>query len=93
MFFLIFAGMRISLLERSPKPKPKPRAVLNLSGKQVSSASNCEIFPVQSIDSEHRPHHANDPVWIATFVCTLFLAAHLVHPEIHTPHGRSPPRC
>lgn len=95
MFFLIFAGMRISLLDRSPKPKPKPkpRAVLNLSGKQASSVSSYETFPVQSIDSEPRPHHVSDPLWIATLVCTLFLAAHVVNPEIQTPHGRAPPRC
>lgn len=93
MFFLVFAGMRIALLDRSPRPKPKPRAVLNLCVKKAPAASNCsETFPVHAIDCELRSHSLCEP--LRHVVASLrLLAAHIAVPDTQTLHGRSPPSC
>lgn len=94
MFFLIFAGMRIALLDRVPGPKPKPRAVLNLCGKKAPSAAICsETVPAHSLDAEILSFGCCKTAWHATVASTAFLAPHLVDPELHSLHGRSPPSC
>lgn len=94
MFFLIFVGMRIALLDPSPGPKPKPRAVLNLCGKKAPCIASCnETVPVHSIDAEFLSFRCCKTVWNTTVASTCFLALHLVDPELHTFHGRSPPSC
>lgn len=93
MFFLVFAGMRIALLDRSPRPKPKPRAVLNLCVKKAASTTNCsETAPVHDIDGESHSHCGEEPLR-RIFASTRLLAAHPASPENQTLHGRSPPYC
>lgn len=94
MFFLVFAGMRIALLDRAPGPKPKPRAVLNLCGKKTPGAVHCsETVPVHSIDAELLSFGCCKTVWNMTIASTGFQAPHLADPELHSLHGRSPPSC
>uniref|UniRef100_C6E1T5 Uncharacterized protein n=1 Tax=Geobacter sp. (strain M21) TaxID=443144 RepID=C6E1T5_GEOSM len=94
MLFLVFAGMRVALLDRSFRPKPKPRAVLNLCGKKAPSAAHCyETVPVYSLDAEFPSFACCKTVWISTVTSTGFLALHPVDPELLSLHGRSPPSC
>lgn len=50
VFFLVFLGMRIALLEQHSKPKSRPRAVL----KQLSKTPVCSI---KTDDQKHQPIH------------------------------------
>ncbi|MBJ6800465.1 hypothetical protein [Geomonas propionica] len=93
IFFLVFAGMRIALLDRSPRPKPKPRAVLNLSVQKAQSASNCsDAFPLHAVDGEFHRHNLNAPAG-RFYALTRLVAAHTESPCTKTLHGRSPPSC
>ncbi|QXM08804.1 hypothetical protein KP002_17845 [Geomonas subterranea] len=93
IFFLVFAGMRIALLDRSPGPKPKPRAVLNLCVQKQASASNCsDTFPLHAIDGEFHHHNLNEPIG-RLVALTGLLAAHTESPCTPTLPGRSPPSC
>ncbi|MBJ6750428.1 hypothetical protein [Geomonas anaerohicana] len=93
IFFLVFAGMRIALLDRSPGPKPKPRAVLNLTVQKQASASNCsDACPVHAIDGEFHHHCLSEPVPDFT-AFTRLVAAHSEGPYTATLPGRSPPAC
>lgn len=94
MFFLVFAGMRVALLDRSPRPKPKPRAVLNLCGKKAPSAAHCcETVLVYSLDAEFPSFACCKTVWNSTLTSIGFLAPHPVDPDLLSLHGRSPPSC
>ncbi|QWV94353.1 hypothetical protein KP004_03975 [Geomonas oryzisoli] len=95
IFFLVFAGMRIALLDRSPGPKPKPRAVLNLSVQKEASASssNCNnACPVHAIDCEFQRRCPNLPAGHRV-VWTGLVAAGTESPYTPTLPGRSPPSC
>lgn len=94
MFFLIFAGMRITLLDRAPGPKPKPRAILNLCGtKALCAADLSDTAPVHSFYAEFLSFGCCKTVWNTAVAYTLFLAHHPADPEMHSFHGRSPPSC
>ncbi|GFO65408.1 hypothetical protein M1B72_16750 [Geomonas paludis] len=93
IFFLVFAGMRIALLDRSPGPKPKPRAVLNQCVQKEASASKADCSnacPVHAIDGEFQHHCLNLPAGhLVTF--NRLAAADTVPPYPPTLPGRSPP--
>ncbi len=94
MLFLVFAGMRIALLDPNPGPKPKPRAVLNLCGtKAPSTADHSGTAPVHSLDAELPSLGCCKTVWNTTVASTQYLAPHLADPVRYPFHGRSPPFC
>lgn len=50
VFFLVFLGMRIALLEQHSKPKSRPRAVLKQLSKTPASS-------IKTDDQKHQPIH------------------------------------
>jgi len=94
IFFLTFLGMRITLLDNSPKPKPKPRAVLNLFAKSASTAaSSTKADFAASFVCSKDTHSFPLPSPASTDIARLYGAEPASNRLVHRPQDRSPPRC
>ena len=93
VFFLTFLGMRLPFLEKSSKPKPRPRAVLKLSGKQLTSFSFRFNDHDQSYDiNVDVPGFALSPP--SQVKLNTLLVINISASSVHScPNGRSPPLC
>lgn len=94
VFFLTFLGMRLSFLDKSPRPKSRPRAVIT---QVVKSVSNTSIHAKQNFTPVFDIFHAVTVCKIPTFIlssllendCLNFFSSQHIRPL----QGRSPPLC
>jgi hypothetical protein len=94
IFFLTFLGMRISLLDKTPRPKSKPRAVINSvvkSAQTTTNSSKQSYTPIFDIALE------NFAYIIPAFITSVTPSKEHSNPvEFYTLRpltGRSPPLC
>lgn len=94
VFFLTFLGMRLSFLDKSPRPKSRPRAVIT---QVIKSASGISSYAKQNFAPVFDVSYKMADYQITTFILLNLFKKDFLNPSlsqyIRPLQGRSPPLC